>query len=93
LQLTLGPTKVQVQQDYYNMNWFEFFQTTDIDQEQIAAVNKLESMYDAFVARKKRKPTKLYIAHSEELQSYLMWASMALNLRHEFTSKPKSYLE
>jgi hypothetical protein len=75
------------------MNWFEFFQTTDIDQEQIAAVNKLESMIREYKRKNRRLPTRLFIAENEELSSYLMWAGMAYNLKSDRTTKAKTYVE
>jgi hypothetical protein len=75
------------------MNWFEFFETTELDQEQISATDKLENLIREYKRKHKRLPTKLYISENEELSSYLMWAGMAYSLKSEITRKVKTYVE
>jgi hypothetical protein len=72
------------------MNWFEFFDTDKLDNEQVQVVTRLEDLYKEFMKNNNKKhPTRILIPESEELGSWFMWVAQAYKLSAERVVKGK----
>ncbi len=70
-----------------------FEETQDwVNDEEALAFHKIEDMIRDFIKNNGKKPTKIYVSDSEELQSYLLWFAKSYNLQSEST-KESTYLE
>ena len=63
-----------------------------VNDEEAVAFTKIEDLIREFAKNNGRKPTKIYVNESEELQSYLLWFSSSYGLKAESTKK-STYLE
>tara|TARA_Y100000593_G_scaffold89423_1_gene173650 strand:+ start:436 stop:684 length:249 start_codon:yes stop_codon:yes gene_type:complete len=63
-----------------------------VNDEEALAFTKIEDLIREFTKDNGRKPTKIYVSDSEELQSYLLWFALSYGLKSE-TTKKLTYLE
>lgn len=58
-----------------------------VNDEEAVAFDRLEELIREFKKDTGRKPTKIYVSDSEELQSYLLWFSKTYGLESYRTKK------
>jgi hypothetical protein len=57
------------------------------------AIDRIKILYDIHMEIYDKRPTKIFVSDTDELQSYIMWAASTFGLTHERTEKIKTYIE